>query len=446
MVKKRSFQAMLVAYCLAAEGPSYAGKSTELVRKLCQSLRAQGVCSGITAFQGGSLGLPLDLDQDGCATPAATLVPVSRQRRGALRTLRQLFSGEDVIQLVVRLGLLAGLVVWTFVLIRPFVPILAWGIVLAVALNPVFERLARLLGGQPKLAATILTLINLAILIGPATWLGLNAVDGIKDLATRINAGELAVPSPPESIKGWPMVGPQLYALWDQASTNLRPVLQQVVPHLKPFAGKLFGLAGDAGVGAIKFLLAVALAGLLFPYGPRLVEAGRRFLSHIVPEQSEHFLELAGATIRAVSQGIIGVAIIQSLLAGIGFKLAGIPSAGLLAFIILLLSIVQIGAMIVLLPVIIWIWTAKDPVTALLLTVFLGIVGVLDNILKPLVMGRGLTTPTLVILVGVIGGTLAHGIVGLFIGPIILSVAWELTAAWIREDRAVRASEAIGER
>jgi len=128
---------------------------------------------------------------------------------------------------------------------------------------------------------------------------------------------------------------------------------------------------------------------------------------------------------------------VQALLAGIGFKLAAVPSAGLLAFLVLLLSIVQIGAFLVLLPVIIWIWTAKDVTTALLLTVFLVLVGFIDTMLKPLVMGRGLTTPTIVIFVGVIGGTLAHGIVGLFIGPIILSVAWEMAMAWIRtEDRA----------
>lgn len=165
--------------------------------------------------------------------------------------------------------------------------------------------------------------------------------------------------------------------------------------------------------------------------------------SRIVPDQSEHFLDLAGATIRAVAQGVIGVAIIQSLLAGVGFKLAGIAAAGLLAFLVLLLSIVQIGGTIVILPVIIWIWTDKEFPIALLLTVFLVIVSVLDNILKPLVMGRGLTTPALVILIGVIGGTLFHGIIGLFIGPIILSVVWELTVAWIRAERTAPAKLAI---
>ena len=358
----------------------------------------------------------------------------------SLKTFRQYLPGDDVIQLVIRLGLLAFLIYWTFILIRPFVPILAWSIVLAVALYPVFNFLSRLLGGRPKLAATILTLINLAIVVGPAAWLGLSALNGVKEFAGNLGAGNLVIPSPPEIVNTWPLIGPNLYEFWNQASGNIRAAVREVAPYLKPLAGVLLALAGNAGVGMLKFILSVALAGFLFPYGSQLVDAGKHFLYRIVPEQSEHFLELAGATIRAVSQGVIGVAIIQSLLAGIGFKLAGISSAGLLAFAVMILSIIQVGAAIVLVPVIIWIWTDKDFTTALLLTVLLGFVGVLDNILKPLVMKRGLTTPTLVIFVGVIGGTLAHGLVGLFIGPIILSLAWELTVAWIRSDRAGTAS------
>ncbi len=363
-----------------------------------------------------------------------------------MKTLRQLVSAEDIIQLVIRLGLLALLIIWTFVIIRPFVPILTWSAVLAVAFYPAFSWLAKMLGGRPRTAAAILTLITLGIVIGPATWLGLSAVEGVKDVASQLGSGDLVLKDAPEQIKAWPLIGPQLYDLWKQAYTNVRAVLREVAPYLKPVAGTILSLAGDAGVGTLQFLLSVLVAGFLFPYGPQLVEAGRGFLFRIVPEQSEHFLGLAGATIRAVSQGVIGVAIIQSLLAGVGFKLAGIPSAGLLAFAVLLLSIVQIGAVIVLLPVIIWVWMDKDVITALLLTVFFVIVGFLDNILKPLVMGRGLTTPTLVILIGVIGGTLAHGIVGLFIGPIILSVAWELAVAWIRIDRAAPATEVAADR
>jgi predicted PurR-regulated permease PerM len=352
-----------------------------------------------------------------------------------LKVLREALSNEAIVQLVIRLGLLAGLIYWSFVLIRPFVPILVWSAVLGVALYPVFGWFAKILGGRPKLAATILTVVSLGIVIGPATWLGLSAVEGMTEFAGQLSAGTIVVPSAPVRIKDWPLFGSQLFDVWDYVSTHLREALREVAPYLKPVATTMLGLAGDAGVGTLKFLFSVALMGFLFIYGPQFVTAMRGFLSRVAPEQSEHFLELAGATIRAVSQGIIGIAIVQSLLAGIVFKLAGVPLAGLLAFAILLLSIVQIGGAIIVFPVIIWVWATKAFVTALLITVILIIVGLLDNILKPLVMGRGLTTPTLVILVGVIGGTLAHGIVGLFIGPIILSVVWELAAAWVNQDR-----------
>jgi predicted PurR-regulated permease PerM len=353
-----------------------------------------------------------------------------------LRTIRQLLAGEDEIQLAVRLALLGLLVYWSFVVIRPFVPILAWSVVLAVALYPVFAWLSRVLGGRPKLAATILTLINLGIIIGPAAWLGLGAVDGLREFAAQLSAGTLAIPSPPAAVKDWPIIGTQLYTMWDQASHNLRALLSEVAPHLKPLAGTMLGLAGDAGVGTFKFLIAVALTGFLFPAGPRLVAASQRFLSRVVADQRQDFLGLAGATIRSVAQGVIGIAVAQGLVMGIIFKLADIPRAGFLAFAVMMLGILQIGAAVVVIPVLIWVWATKTFGAALLITLLLAPVSLADNVLKPIVMGRGLTTPPLVIFLGVIGGTLAHGIVGLFIGPIILAVAWELLTAWVRDDEA----------
>jgi predicted PurR-regulated permease PerM len=353
-----------------------------------------------------------------------------------LRTIRQLLSGEDEIQLAVRLALLALLIYWSFVVIRPFVPILAWSVVLAVALYPVFTLLCRLLGNRPRLAATILTTVNLAIIIGPATWLGLGAVEGLRDFASQLDAGTLDIPSPPASVKDWPIIGAQLFSLWQGASTNLSAALSQLAPHLKPLAGSMLSLAGGAGVGTVKFLLAVALTGFLFPAGPRLVAACRRFLSRIVTERSVDFLALAGATIRSVAQGVIGVAVAQGLVIGIILELAGVPRAGLLAFLVMMFGILQIGSAVIVIPVLIWIWVTKSYGAALLITLCLLPASLADNLLKPILMGRGLTTPALVIFLGVIGGTLAHGIVGLFIGPIILAVAWELLTAWVRDDEA----------
>ncbi|MFL6819907.1 MAG: AI-2E family transporter [Bradyrhizobium sp.] len=353
----------------------------------------------------------------------------------APKALRQTRSGDETIQLAVRLVLLAFLLYWSFVLVRPFIPILAWSVVLTVALYPPFKWLSIHLGDRPKLAALIITAVNLAIIIGPATWLGLGLIDGLQGFAVQLGEGTFAVPSPPESIKTWPIVGGQIYGLWDQASTNLRAALRELAPHLKPLAAPVLAFAGSAGVGTLKFVLSIAVAGFLFLYGPDLVAATRRIQARVVTQRSEDFVGLAGVTIRTVSQGVIGVAVLQSLLAGIGLKLAGVPHAGVLAFAVLILAILQIGSVIVILPVIIWIWLTKDFVVALLLTIYLLIVGLADNVLKPLLMGRGLSTPMLVIFIGVVGGMLAHGIVGLFVGPIILAVAWELMMAWIREDQ-----------
>ncbi len=255
-------------------------------------------------------------------------------------------------------------------------------------------------------------------------------------ISDELGNGTIAVPSPPAELRNWPVVGDLVHEFWSKASINLEAAFRQLAPYLKPVASYLLVFAGGFGVGALKFLLSVILAGFLFQSGPRLVEAGKEFLSHVVAQRSEDFLSLAGATIRSISQGVIGIAIFQSLVIGLGLKIVGVPHAGIISLAVLIFGILQIGSLIVLLPVVIWIWSTKDFATAVPITIFLMLAGVSDNILKPLLMGRNLTTPMPVIFIGLIGGTLAHGIVGLFVGPIILAVAWELLKAWIHEDES----------
>ena len=343
-------------------------------------------------------------------------------------------SGDEVIQIAIRLVLLAFLFYWSYILLRPFIPILAWAVVLAVALYPTYDWLSTHLGQRPRIAAFLITIVMLAVFLGPATWLGLGLVEGLASVSAHLSSGEVKIPAPPERVGDWPLVGKRLYEFWSQASLNLEATFRQIAPHLKPLTGAILAFAGSAGTGMLKFLASVAITGFLLPAGPRFVAATRKMIAKIAPERRTDFLALAGATIRTVTQGVIGVAVLQALLAGIGLKMAGVPHAGVLAFAVLVLAIVQIGAAPVLLPVAVWIWTVKDPSTAALITVYLVLVGLTDNVLKPLLMGRGLSTPALVIFVGVLGGTLAHGIVGLFVGPIILAVAWELLMAWGRDE------------
>lgn len=189
----------------------------------------------------------------------------------------------------------------------------------------------------------------------------------------------------------------------------------------------------------LQLLVAIVVSGFLFTQGPQLVEALKAFLDRALGHRGKDHVQVAGATIRNVSRGVIGIALLQALLAGAGFLAAGIPAAGALAFVALLLGIVQIGPAILFLPLIIWSWTAMETMQALLFTAYMIPVGLVDNILKPILMARGLTTPMPVIIVGVIGGTIAYGIVGLFFGPIVLSVAWAVMAAWVQGSETITA-------
>jgi predicted PurR-regulated permease PerM len=209
--------------------------------------------------------------------------------------------------------------------------------------------------------------------------------------------------------------------------------LAKIAPQLKPLASTLLQIAAGAGTGTIKFFIAIVVAGFLFSPAPTLVNAFTMFSRRVASERGEKFVQLAGATIRAVSRGVIGISALQAFLAGLGLVVAGIPGASLITSAVLILGIIQIGPSIVLIPLIIWTWMAKETMTALLFTAYMIPVSLLDNILRPLLMARGLDTPMLIILIGVIGGTVSHGITGLFLGPIVLAVIWELLVVWIKE-------------
>jgi len=343
---------------------------------------------------------------------------------------------SSFIEVAIRLGALALLLYWSLILISPFISIVIWSGVLTVALYPVFEWISLRLGGRRRLAAAVVTLLSLLVIIGPAAWLALGLIDSIRLISERLDLANLTIPPPASSVKEWPLIGEPIYQFWDLASTNLSAALAQILPQLKPLGSSLLRIGADTGLGIIMFLVSVIVAGFLFSPAPRIAEAGKRFAHRLNPTRGEEFVDQAGATIRAVSRGVIGISVLQALLAGIGLMVAGIPQASLITFAVLVLGIIQIGPSIVIIPVIIWSWTFMDTKSALLFTAYMVPVNLLDNLLRPIVMGRGLKTPMLVILIGVIGGTLAYGITGLFLGPIVLAVIWELFVSWIEDKNA----------
>ena len=358
---------------------------------------------------------------------------MTREQKGFPRTDR--FTGP-FIETAIRLAALGLLLYWALVLLQPFISIAIWSVVLTVALYPIYDWMAIGLGGRRRLAAFIMTAVTLLVIIGPATWLALGLIDSLRVISDQLDFSTLAIPPPSKSIKDWPLIGEPIYQFWDLASTNFSAAILKIIPQLKSLGGNLLRVGADTGIGIVKFLASVVVAGFLFSPGPTLAEAVKRFAHRLNPIQGEEFVNQAGATIRAVSRGVIGISVLQALLAGFGLMLAGIPQASLIAFAVLILGIIQIGPSIVLLPIIVWSWTFMETSSALLFTAYMIPVNLIDNFLRPIVMGRGLKTPMLVILVGVIGGTLAYGITGLFLGPIVLAVIWELLLAWVKEREA----------
>jgi predicted PurR-regulated permease PerM len=342
-----------------------------------------------------------------------------------------------IVDLVIRIAALAALLYFAFVLVYPFLSIVVWSVVLTVALYPTFNWLAFRLGRRRRLAAVLVTLLSLLIVIGPATWLALDLIQSLQLISAQLASSSISLPPPAESVKGWPLIGDRIYQFWHLASTNLSAAFDQIVPQLRPLGGSLLRIAAGAGMGILKFLFSIVVAGFLLPLGTRLAGGAKRFARRLASKRGEEFVNLAGATIRSVSLGVIGISAVQALLAGIGVIIAGVPGASLITSAVLICGIIQIGPTIVLIPVVIWSWTAMETTPALLFTAYMMVVNLFDNVMRPLVMGRGLTTPIAVTLVGVIGGTLAYGISGLFLGPIVLAVTWELLVAWT-SDREVR--------
>ena len=342
--------------------------------------------------------------------------------------------------MIVRLSLLGLFVFWALDLVAPFLPVVIWAVILSVALQPLHAWLAARLGGAQRWAAVILTIAFLAVIIGPVALLGTSMAEAVAALTDGLSHGTLRVPPPPPGVEGWPLIGEKADAAWDLAARNLDEAVDQYGPTLLSLLSGFLHRLASMSLDVLLLCVSVIIAGFLYVSGPQLARGGRTIAERIVASRGAAFVDLAGLTIRNVSRGVIGVAAIQALLSGIVLVAAGIPAAGLLAFAVLVLCIIQIGPAPVLLPVLIWAWFQFATGPALLLTIVLVPIMVLDNFLKPLLMGRGLRTPTLVILIGVIGGTITHGLIGLFLGPVVLSVLYELVVAWVNRAPAPTAA------
>lgn len=346
-------------------------------------------------------------------------------------------KGEDLtstyVDIGIRIVVLGILFYWSFRLIQPFITLLIWSSVLTVALYPAHEWLSSRLNNRRKLAAFLLTLSILVIVIGPLSWMTINLVSGAHLISVKLEAADQVIPPPPDSVRSWLLIGDRLFAFWELASRNWQAAIAQLAPTMKPYVSSLLGLIASASTGSATFLASILVSGFLFPSVPAVVRGIRRLFRRLNTTRGEAFADLATTTIRTVAFGIVGVSVLQALLTGLGLAVAGVPAPALLSFFVLILGIIQIGSALVWIPAVIWGWFTMETSHALMFTAYMVPIGLLDNILRPLVMVRGMQTPIPVTLIGVLGGILAYGITGLFLGPIILAVVWELGSAWIVE-------------
>ncbi len=335
------------------------------------------------------------------------------------------------IDMAVRLALIAGVAYVSLLLLRPVAPLLLWSVILAVAVFPLYSLLRRRAGVRPWLGGTLLSIVLLVLLVTPVILLSTSAIQTLEAYGHMVMEGNRVVPPPPDSLSTWPVIGERLHAFWLAAANDSRSFITGHIPQIASFGRFIGSIAAGVAFEVLQFAAAIVVAGVLLAYSDRLSVTVTGLAGRIADARGRHFVEIAGSTIRNVSQGVIGVALLQAALLGLGLLVAEVPFAGALTFVCLVLAIVQVGPNIVMIPVIIWVWFAMPSVTAAIFTVYTAPLLLLDNVLRPILMARGLQTPMPVILAGVICGTLAGGLIGLFVGPVVLAVFYDLLQTWM---------------
>ncbi len=340
------------------------------------------------------------------------------------------------VDLVIRIGILLLLIAWCFRILAPFLSPVLWAILLAVALYPLFSVLSKRLGGSDKLSAIILTISLLALILIPTSLFFGSLVEGVQTYGEQMVNKEFSVPPPNDDIKEWPLVGEKLHGIWMTAFNNIDDLINQYEDQIASFGKSVLNSFLGTSLTFFQFILSIIIAGILLATSKQGGTFTYSLFKRIVGERGEEFANICKVTIKNVAKGILGVAIIQSTLAGIGFLLAGIPFAGLWFLISLILGIIQVGPALVIIPVIIYIFSTTSTLAAILWSIYFVIVMLSDNILKPILLGKGAPVPMLIIFLGSIGGFMNSGFVGLFVGAIILSLGYKLFIAWVEEKEA----------
>ena len=346
-------------------------------------------------------------------------------------------NSKSPIDVYIKIVVLSLLMLWSLLIVKPFVTLIVWAIILAVALYPLQQKLMKLTKGKKEgLVTSLFVLVLIALIVLPTISLAGSILDSSKEIYHNFDEGTLKVPPPSEAVRAWPVIGSRIYNAWSSASNNIESFIvnykDQISESMSWFFRSITGLMGAVLLGLVSLII----AGVFMSTADSGYRSGVLFANRLIPGKGDELMKMCVDTIRSVVKGILLVAVIQAVLAYIGFAVIGLPAAGLFALLVLILAIVQIPALLAMIPAIGIVFSYADTTAAVIFTVYVILVSLSDNVLKPMLLGKGLNTPMLVILIGALGGMMLQGILGLFIGPVILALLYQLYTAWVSEATA----------
>jgi predicted PurR-regulated permease PerM len=341
---------------------------------------------------------------------------------------------SNPLDVFIRGALIIALAALCYRAFSPFLSLMEWSIILAVTMYPLHQRLARAVGGKQWLASTLLVIIALLLIIIPTALLTNSFADSVRNLVSGVQNNTLEIPAPPEKIARLPIVGKKAYDTWSKAHADLPGLVQSMQPKIGDLAQKALRIVASTGASLLLFLASFIIASIAMAYGESGSRSSKAIFQRVAGQaRGATLAKLSTATIRAVALGVIGVAFIQAILIGLALLLARVPSAGVLSIIALVLGIAQVPALLITVPVIVYIWSSGhySNSAAIIYTVVLLLTGMADNVLKPLMLGRGVETPMPVILFGALGGMASGGILGMFVGATVLALGYEILKGWV---------------
>ena len=341
---------------------------------------------------------------------------------------------DRLMDVFIRAGLILVMVILCYEIFAPFRPMMVWALILAITLYPAHQKLVNKMGGKQGYAATVMVLAGIVLIVTPTTVLVNSIGDSVHHLINGVRDNTLQIPPPSQTVADWPFVGNKVYGVWSQAHTDLPSFVQSMQPKIGDLSKKAMEMVASIGGDIAMFLFSFIIAGIMMAFGVSGAQSMRAIFDRVVgTARGGELTALSTATIRAVAQGIIGVALIQAIIIGVILIITGIPFPGGLSLIVLVLGIAQVPALIVTLPVIGYIWSSGDysTVAAISYTALLFIGGMADNVLKPLMLGRGVDAPMPVILLGALGGMATSGILGMFVGATLLALGYQIFMQWV---------------